>query len=173
VLRVPISGRVEASGTHRAAVTPGGTCRARLVVQEADGTRLATANELRALRVVDALPNAMTTWSSGWTRRARTTAVGGSVRAATAAGRWVRHRFTGDQIALVMGTGPGRGRVRVRIDGQQVATLDLRSWAASGRRVVFARRLAPGTHVVEVRVVARNGRAPGRVELDGFVVTRP
>ncbi len=79
----------------------------------------------------------------------------------------------GDQVALLMTRGPGRGRVRVSIDGRVVATVDLRAPSLGMRRVVFARRLTNGTHTIEVRHVRRPDGRVGRVELDGFLYTRP
>jgi hypothetical protein len=51
--------------------------------------------------------------------------------------------------------------------------VDLRASATSMRRIVFARSVANGTHTIEVLHVKRSDGRVGRVDIDGFLYTRP
>jgi len=76
-------------------------------------------------------------------------------------------------VGLLATRGPGRGRIRIRIDGQAVATIDLRAPSTSVRRVVFARSLKNGEHTIEVLHIKRPDGRTGQVDIDGFLLTRP
>ncbi|MCO8273315.1 N-acetylmuramoyl-L-alanine amidase [Actinoplanes sp. TRM 88003] len=91
------------------------------------------------------------------------TAVGGSVRGASAS--W---RFSGSSAALVLSRGPNAGRVAVLLDGRPQGTIDLRSTRSLPRQVVWSRWWPQsGEHTVRVVVEGTKGR-PG-VALDGLV----
>jgi hypothetical protein len=76
-------------------------------------------------------------------------------------------------VGLMATRGPGRGRIRIRIDGRAIATIDLRASSTAVRRVVFVRGLRNGEHTIEVLHVKRADGRTGRVDIDGFLYTRP
>ena len=125
-----------------------------------------------ALRVsVTAESGTGTSRSSGWARYSSTRALGGSALYATRAGAWLRYRFTGSAVALVGARGPTRGTAAIYVDGAYVRTVDAYAPSASGRWILFARRLDPTrTHVIELRLKGTWGRP--RFDVDGFLVLR-
>jgi hypothetical protein len=79
----------------------------------------------------------------------------------------VSFSFNGMAVAWVASTGADRGIARVSIDGADQGTVDLSSSTLQVRKLVFAKRLAPGPHTMTVTVL----QSPGgdRVDVDGIV----
>ncbi len=110
-------------------------------------------------------------YSGTWTRQASSTAYGGYVKYATAAGASAKFTFTGRQVAWVAPRSATRGQAKVYVDGVYVTTVDLYTASGEPRRIVFSRSWSTsGTHTLEIRVVGTSGRP--RVDIDTFVVTR-
>jgi hypothetical protein len=65
--------------------------------------------------------------------------------------------------------------VRISIDGRPGTTVDLRSGTTRNRSIVFRRRLSPGRHTIEVRIIGtvRHPNTGARVDIDGFLVIGP
>lgn len=112
-------------------------------------------------------------YTGAWRRRATSGAHDGRTTTSTRRGSRARLTFTGDGIGVLASRGPGRGRIRIRIDGRTVGTVDLRASSTSQRRVVFVRGLKAGTHTIEVLHIKGAGGRTGRVDIDGFLITRP
>jgi len=163
-----------ASGTERATLRARSGDRCEVVVRAlaADGATLARHALRRTVRLLDDDARAVR-YSRAWSRRGARSAFDGRVTMSTRVGSRARLTFTGDQVALLATRGPGRGRIRVAIDGRTVASVDLRASTTSARRIVFVRGLSDGTHTIEVRHVRRADGRVGRVEIDGFLYTRP
>jgi hypothetical protein len=150
-------------------------CTSSAVVTDAAGNTTSIAKRSITVRAVSDSPSKALTYSRGWRRLVQPSAVGGSLRSTSTLDRWVRLRFTGTEVALVAARGPGRGRVRISIDGRNVTTVNLRSSTTTFRGVVYRKRLSPGPHTLEVRVIgtAQHPRQGARVEIDGFLVIGP
>lgn len=114
------------------------------------------------------------TYQGTWQHGQTSTAYGGSLRFATAAGRTATFAFTGNSIAWVSTLGPNRGIAEVRLDGAFVATVDLFAPTTLNRRIAYALHgLSDGSHSLTVRVTGtQHADATGRrVDVDGFVVS--
>jgi hypothetical protein len=60
--------------------------------------------------------------------------------------------------------GPGRGELRVRVDGGAWYTVDLHAAKAGHRKAVWSRKLAKGSHTLEVQGVS------GQATLDALLI---
>ena len=70
------------------------------------------------------------TWSGTWHTGASTSASGGSLRYATAAGASATFRFTGSSVAWVAVRGTSRGSARIYIDGVYATIISMRASTA-------------------------------------------
>ena len=104
--------------------------------------------------------------SSAWRRVRIDGASDGYRLQSSKAGASVTYRFTGRSIALVAARGRLLGRADIRIDGKQVATIDLKTRTRANRQVVWTKRLSSGEHTITIRV------RKGTVVVDAFVVTQ-
>jgi hypothetical protein len=104
--------------------------------------------------------------TSGWRRVPWDSASGGYRLVSSKKGAKVRYRFEGGAIGIVAAYSRTFGTAVVRIDGKEVATIDLGRSPSAMRRIVWTRSLSPGRHAVSVTVRS------GTVVIDGFVVTR-
>ena len=172
-----ISGSVtgpSAAGIGAAAMRarPSERCELEVRALDADGATMDRHAIARTVRLLDD-DAASVHYTSAWRHRVTRGAYDGRTTTSTRSGSRVRFTFTGDQVGLLATRGPGRGRIRVRIDGHTVATIDLRASSTSVRRVVFVRSLGNGEHTIEVLHVKRADGRTGRVDIDGFLLTRP
>jgi hypothetical protein len=172
-LRAGVTGP-SAAGAGAAAVRarPGERCELEVRALDADGTTMDGHAIARTVRVLDDDAGSVG-YTNRWRRRTTAGAFDGRTTTSTRAGDRVRLTFTGDQVGLIATRGPGRGRIRIRVDGRTLATVDLRASSTSMRRVVFVRTLGQGTHTIEVVHIKRPDGRTGRVDLDGFLYTRP
>jgi hypothetical protein len=99
-------------------------------------------------------------------------ASGGTLTYSDTSGDWIRFWFTGRRIVYLYTKALNRGIAQILIDGEERARVDLYSpdtqWQA---RSEFG-NLAPGRHVIEIRVLdSANPKSSDRyVDLDGFIV---
>lgn len=108
------------------------------------------------------------TWSGSWHTVTTSSASGGSLRYATAAGASATFRFTGSSVAWVAARGTSRGSARVYIDGVYATILSLRASTSAYRSIVFARNWTTvGSHSIKIVVVGTAGHP--RVDVDAFV----
>jgi GH25 family lysozyme M1 (1,4-beta-N-acetylmuramidase) len=172
-LRAGVAGP-SAAGTGTASVRarPGERCELEVRALDADGTTMAGHAIRRTVRVLDDDAGSVR-YTSRWRRLTTAGAFDGRTTTSTHAGGRARFTFTGDQVGLIATRGPGRGRIRIRVDGRTLATVDLRASSTSTRRVVFVRSLGQGTHTIEVVHIKRSDGRTGRVDIDGFLFTRP
>ena len=112
---------------------------------------------------------ATVTKSSGWSTKTVSGSSGGSVLRSSKAGASIQTTFTGSAIGWVSTLGPTMGSADVYVDGTKVATVDLHRSALTARQIVWSKSYAtPGTHTLQVRVLATSGHP--NVDLDAFVV---
>ena len=114
-------------------------------------------------------------YGGAWTGQGVTSAYGGALRYATAAGAGATFGFTGQDVAWVAPRGPDRGRAEVWVDGAKVETVDLYASAAQPRKAVYTQSWGePGDHTLEVRVLGtkRSSSSGTRADVDAFVVLR-
>jgi hypothetical protein len=104
--------------------------------------------------------------TSGWRRVSWDGASGGYRLVSSKKGAKVSYRFEGGSIGIVAAYSGAFGTAVVRIDGKEVATIDLGRSPSAMRRVVWTRSVSSGSHTVSVTVRS------GTVVIDGFVVTR-
>jgi hypothetical protein len=163
------------AGSDDHQVGPAARCSSSAVVTDAAGNTSSTGKKTFTVWAISDSPSRYLTYSKGWKRLVRSTAFGGTVRTTSTRGRWAQLRFTGAEIAVLAGRGPGRGRIGISIDGGRSTTVDLRAGHTLDRWIVFRRRLSPGRHTIVVRVLgtARHPRQGARVDIDGFLVIGP
>jgi uncharacterized delta-60 repeat protein len=115
-------------------------------------------------------------YSGTWKAKSITSAYGGAVKYAKAAGATATLTFTGRNVAWVAPKRKTGGQAEVYLDGVKVQTADLYSSNARARKVVFsANGLDPTvTHTLEVKVLGtkRAASSSTRVDVDAFVVLR-
>ena len=119
--------------------------------------------------------SAAVSYAGAWTPQGVTSAYGGALRYATAAGATAEFGFEGLDVAWVAPRGPDRGKAEVWVDGARVKTVDLYAPAAQPRRVVYAQSWStPGGHTLEVRALGtkRSSSAGTRADVDAFVALR-
>ena len=106
------------------------------------------------------------TFSSGWTTLVSPSYSGGSAKQSDNNGQSARYAFTGRAIAVVMTTDPSLGVVRVYLDGALKSTVDMATFAAGNRVVVYQYRFASvGSH--SIKIVSASNTRPD-VVLDAF-----
>lgn len=111
------------------------------------------------------------TYSSGWTRYARTYATSGTTTASSTTGSTVRVVFTGRAFAWVATKHAGAGLAKLFLDGvPQDGSWDLYSSTTQPRRIVAAWSGSYGTHTVEIKVLGTTGRPS--VDIDSLTVLR-
>jgi GH25 family lysozyme M1 (1,4-beta-N-acetylmuramidase) len=107
------------------------------------------------------------TWSGAWHTVATSSASGGSLRYATAAGASATFRFSGSSVAWVAAKGTSRGSARIYLDGVYATIISLRAGSTSYRSIVFAHSWPTvGTHSIKIVVVGTAGHP--RVDVDAF-----
>jgi hypothetical protein len=79
----------------------------------------------------------------------------------------VTFSFNGAAVAWVASVGVDRGIARVLIDGADQGTVDLSTASAEWRKLVFAKKLAPGAHTMTITVLQSPGN--DRVDVDGIL----
>ena len=111
-------------------------------------------------------------YAGGWSTRRADSAFGGAVRSSSSAGATARLTFSGSSVGFVAPVGPSAGRAQLRLDGTELATIDLYAPTLGAREIPFVTTVGAGRHVLEVRVLARANPASAgtRVDLDAFVV---
>jgi hypothetical protein len=115
-----------------------------------------------------------TTYSGAWTDEALTSAYGGTLRYAEAAGSNSLLTTTGSDVGWVAHKGPNRGKAEVWVDGIMVTTVDLYAATEMPRKVAYSTMLAsassPHTLKVSVTGLKRTASSGKRVDVDAFVV---
>jgi len=107
-----------------------------------------------------------------WPMAARANAFGGSTRSTSAAGSTATYSFAGSYIAWVTEKDPTHGQVIVSIDGVATPMIDNYSANALTRRVMYVQALTPGSHTIQVKVLATKAAASTgtRTDIDTFIV---
>lgn len=109
-------------------------------------------------------------WAGTWRRASSTSYLGGAVRWSRTKGSTVTFTFTGSSVAWVGPVGPTRGKATISLDGRYVGTVDLYASRFRARKVIYAVRVTPGTHVLRIKVAGTAGRPT--VAIDAFYVLR-
>lgn len=107
-----------------------------------------------------------------WAGGTAAAASGGQYRVSAAAGDTIGLVFSGTAVDWVTATGPGWGRARVLIDGVDRGLIDLYAPTATWQVAKPYSGLAPGVHVLTVKVLgAKSASATStKVPVDGFTV---
>jgi subtilisin family serine protease len=150
-------------------VDPSGSLRFR--VQSVDwadhGSPLSTGPTFSP-RLVQESATAIT-YSGAWTRSTSSLYSGGAVRNTSVGGRSATYSFTGRGVAFVTTRSATRGVVKIKLDGVQVARIDLGTSPNKFRHIVWSRVFSTvKAHKVQVIVVGTYGR----VDLDAFAVLK-
>ena len=110
-------------------------------------------------------------YAGTWTRTAVSSAYGGYLRTARAAGARARLSFTGRAVALVAPKNTASGYAYIYIDGVYVTYINLYSTTSLVRQTVVVKTWATsGTHSLEIRVHGTAGHP--NVSVDAFVTVR-
>lgn len=98
----------------------------------------------------------------------------GYVRQAAVGERFATLSFSGSSVAWVTTLAPTRGIAEIRLDGVNLATVDLYASRGMNRQIAWAASFAAGAHVLEIYVTGiRNPASSGtRVDVDAFAVLR-
>jgi hypothetical protein len=108
---------------------------------------------------------------SGWLSAGSAVYLGGSAKASRSARAGVTFAFSGTGVAWVGPVGPTRGRASVYLDGRLVTTVNLYRPAFQARQVLYAARVAAGSHILTIRVAGTAGHP--WVAVDAFEVLTP
>ena len=109
------------------------------------------------------------TYSGAWSLGKYASFSGGSVRYTGVGKRSATYSFTGRAVGFVTTLASSRGVVKIKVDGVQVARIDLGSSPTAFRRLVWSRTFSTvKAHKVQVVVVG----GYGRVDVDAFVVLK-
>ncbi len=106
-----------------------------------------------------------------WKKAKQSAALGGSVTRTNSAGAAATFRFTGSAVAWVGTLAPNRGRARVYLDGRSIGVVDLYAKKTRTRQMVLSRHVAPGRHVLSIRVLGQQSRAAANsfIDADAFI----
>lgn len=108
---------------------------------------------------------------AGWLNAGSAVYLGGSAKASRSAKAVVTFAFSGTSVAWIGPVGPTRGRASVYLDGRLVTTVNLYRSTFQARQVLYAARVAAGSHALTIRV-AGTARHPW-VAVDAFEVLTP
>jgi len=149
-------------------VSPSGTLRFGIVaVDWADHTSGTSPGPTFSPRLVQQTSSSVT-YSGTWSRGSKSSYSGGSVRYTSIGKRSATYSFTGRAVGFVTTLSGSRGVVRIKVDGVQVARIDLGKPTAY-RRLVWTRTFS-SVHAHKVQVVVVGGY--GRVDIDAFAVLK-
>jgi hypothetical protein len=111
-------------------------------------------------------------YGGAWPIAARANAFGGSTSSNSVAGSTATLTFTGSYVAWVTEKDPTHGQTLVSVDGVATPMIDNYNSGSLPRRVMYVRALAPGTHTIELQVLATKAAAATgtRTDLDTFIV---
>jgi len=111
-------------------------------------------------------------YAGAWPIAPRANAFGGSTSSNSVAGSTARYTFTGSYVAWVTEKDPTHGQTLVSIDGVATPLIDNYNSGSLTRRVMFVRDLSPGTHTIELKVLATKSAAAigTRTDVDTFIV---
>jgi hypothetical protein len=112
--------------------------------------------------------SAAISYSASWRKTTSSSAFGGTLRKSSSVRARASYTFTGRGISVVAPRGPRRAKVAIYIDGVHKKTVDLRTSTTQVRRVIYtASWRSSVTRRITLRIVSS-----GKVQLDGFIVTR-
>lgn len=163
---VDLAKKTSRSATMGAAADHGYAFRLR--ARAADGTPGEYAESaVRLSRIEESAPEVRA--SKGWKVAKHPDYTGAGARYATAEGAELSLAFDGTGAAIVGPKGPGRGRAEVFVDGERVGRFDAAADRFRPVQLLFSvDGLAPGPHVLTVRVAGTSGRP--MVAVDRFLV---
>lgn len=150
------------------ALAPGNTYRFAVAAQDAHGNWSPYSfTSTFSTRIYD--DNSYVSYSTGWTRSAWASAVGGNEVDSATAGATASFTFTGTGVAWVAPMASNRGQAYVYVDGAYVMTVDLSSATVKAHIAAFSRTYsASGTHTVTIKVVGTSGRPT--ITVDAFAL---
>jgi hypothetical protein len=108
-------------------------------------------------------------YSGSWTKGSYSKYSGGSVRYTSTGKRSATYSFTGRAVAFITTISGSRGEVRIKVDGVQVARIDLGKTPTAYRRLAWATKFS-SVHAHKVQIVVIGGY--GRVDIDAFAVLK-
>jgi hypothetical protein len=153
--------------TFRTVIKPGQSNRFRVIATDGLGNKTTSAPFGAGLTVRDSSsPSWVRPASGGWHTKKATKALGGSLLMANKPADSLATSFKGTAFAVVAPVGPGRGKVRVRVDGGAWQVVNLKAAKAGQKRVVFSRRLNPGSHDLEIEGFT------GQTAIDALLIIR-
>jgi hypothetical protein len=117
-------------------------------------------------------PDPNMTYVGSWPIAPRVNAFGGSTASSSVAGSTATYTFTGSYIAWITEKDPTHGQALVSIDGVATPVIENYSAGSLPRRIMHVQAPPPGTHKIEVKVLATKASlATGtRTDIDAFIV---
>ena len=148
-------------------VSPSGTLRFGIVAFDWADHGTTTGGPTFSPRLVQQSSSSVT-YSGTWSKGSKSSYSGGTGRDTSVGKRSATYSFTGRAVAFVTTLSGTRGVVRIKVDGVQVARIDLGKPTAY-RRLVWSRTFS-SVHSHKVQVVVVGGY--GRVDVDAFAVLK-
>jgi hypothetical protein len=109
------------------------------------------------------------TYRGTWRTLTTSSALGGTLAYASAAGASVSYAFNGSSVGWIATLGPNRGYAKVYVDGVYLKTVSLYSATYRYRRIVWTRNWTTTTpHTLTIVVLGTAGHPV--VDVDGFTV---
>jgi subtilisin family serine protease len=105
-------------------------------------------------------------YRGSWRTQSTSSALGSGTTYSLVAGSTATFSFSGRDVAWISSEGSDRGRARVRLDGQEIAVVDLERSTFRPRAIVLERPTDSGAHTLRITVLE------GRVDVDAFLVVR-
>jgi hypothetical protein len=150
---------------------PGHSYRFRVRAIDGAGNRSAWAESTTVRRSVVGDRSSAIAYNGTWSTANDPAFLSGTERRSSQAGATAKVTVLGRAAAWIASVGPGRGIAKVYVDGDLVATVDLRASSGVTRRVVWAVRWGSvDTRLVKIKVLGTDGRP--RIALDGIAILR-
>jgi subtilisin family serine protease len=149
-------------------VSPSGTMRFGIIALDwGENSSGIVAGPTFSPRLVQQTASSVS-YSGTWSKGSKSSYSGGTVRYTSVGKRSATYSFSGRAVAFVTTLSGTRGVVRIKVDGVQVARIDLGKPTAY-RRLVWTRTFS-SVHSHKVQVVVVGGY--GRVDVDAFAVLK-
>jgi subtilisin family serine protease len=109
-------------------------------------------------------------YSDGWQRLPWGEDLGGYQNSTSAAGAYVKMKFTGRSIAWVAPSSTLNGYAYLWLDETYLGYVDGSSDSTTPRKIIFSRNVDYGTHTLTIQAVGTSGRP--QIDIDAFDILR-
>lgn len=158
---------------YQGLVYPDGTCLDAAEVASVAGVSLEEARRLFSERAIPEFKEDGATYRGYWTRWSGKGPIKDRLFYSSSPKSSATFEFTGTQVTLIHKTGPDCGIVEILVDGAPAKVRELDTYSRDvewNHRTIVTSGLAPGKHVLTLKVVARKATASSNylVQIIGF-----